>query len=45
VLAEGAGDVDDVRIAVAGVLHARFGIDHATLQMETRHCGGGRLHD
>ncbi|TLX22509.1 cation diffusion facilitator family transporter [Thermomonas fusca] len=40
-LAEGAGDVDVLRAELAGLLHARFGIDHVTLQMEARHCGGG----
>ncbi|RZA12683.1 MAG: cation transporter, partial [Lysobacteraceae bacterium] len=40
-LADDAGDPDQVRIAVAGLLHERFGIDRATLQVESRHCGGG----
>ena len=39
-LADDAGDADGVRAAVAGLLRARFGIDHVTLQMEARHCGG-----
>lgn len=43
-LAEGVDDADAVRITVAGVLHDRFGIDHATLQVEARHCGGSGLH-
>lgn len=37
-----AGDADALRDALAGMLHARFGIDHVTLQMEARHCGGGK---
>ena len=40
-LTDDAGDVDALRDALAGMLHARFGIDHVTLQMEARHCGGG----
>ena len=44
-LADTTADVDGVRHAVAGVLHEAFGIDHATLQVETRHCGDGTLHD
>lgn len=42
-LADDAGDADVLREALADMLHARFGIDHATLQMEARHCGG-QLH-
>lgn len=37
-----SGDADALRDALAGMLHARFGIDHVTLQMEARHCGGGK---
>lgn len=40
-LAEDAADADAVRVAVADLLQARFGIEHATLQVESRHCGGG----
>ena len=39
-LADSAGDADGVRQAVAEMLHARFDIDHATLQVESTHCGG-----
>ena len=39
-LADGAGDADAVRHATATMLHERFDIDHATLQVERRHCGG-----
>lgn len=37
-------DADGVRAAVAAQLHDRFHIDHATLQVETRHCGHRTLH-
>lgn len=40
-LADDAADVDALRGELAGMLGARFGIDHVTLQMEARHCGGG----
>ncbi|MFT4180130.1 MAG: cation diffusion facilitator family transporter [Thermomonas sp.] len=40
VLADDAGDADAVRIALADLLQERFGIGHATLQVEARHCGG-----
>ena len=43
-LADETGDADAVRIAMAAMLHARFDIDHATLQVEGRHCGGHDLH-
>ncbi len=42
-LADDAGDADALRATLADMLHARFDIDHATLQMEARHCGG-QLH-
>ncbi len=44
-LEDAGGDADGVRAQVAAMLHARFGIDHATLQVETRHCGQAHLHD
>lgn len=37
-------DADAVRTATAGMLHARFGIDHATLQLETAPCDATHLH-
>lgn len=40
-MAENAGDADALRAELIGMLHGRFDIDHATLQMEARHCGGG----
>ena len=43
-LVDAAGDADGVRIAMAAMLHERFGIDHATLQVEARHCDGGQVH-
>ena len=43
-LANGAGDADAVRIAMAEMLRERFDIDHATLQVETRHCDADDLH-
>ena len=39
-LADQAVDTDGIRIAMAEMLHERFDIDHATLQLEGRHCGG-----
>jgi cobalt-zinc-cadmium efflux system protein len=39
-LAEEEADADAVRDAMATMLHERFDIDHATLQVERRHCGG-----
>ena len=39
-LANDAADTDGIRIAMAEMLHERFDIDHATLQLEGRHCGG-----
>ena len=44
-LAEAAADADGVRVQVAAMLQARFDIDHATLQVEARHCGAEGLHD
>lgn len=44
VLAEGRGDADAVRAAIARLLHDRFGIGHATLQVEAAHCGDHHLH-
>ena len=44
VLDGAARDPDAVRIAVAGLLHERFDIEHATLQVEAAHCGGDHLH-
>ena len=38
-------DADAVRAAVAAELHEHFGIDHATLQVETQHCGAAKMHD
>ena len=37
-------DADAVRAAAARMLHERFGIDHATLQLETDPCGATHLH-
>ena len=39
-----AGDPDAVRSAMARMLRERFHIDHATLQVETRHCDDGHVH-
>ena len=39
-LSDEAGDADALRGELAGMLGARFDIDHVTLQMEARHCGG-----
>jgi cobalt-zinc-cadmium efflux system protein len=44
-LADSANDVDGVRRAVAEVLRVRFGIAHATLQVEIQHCGSEGLHE
>ena len=44
-LADQTADADAVRIAMAQMLRERFDIDHATLQVETRHCEEGDLHD
>ncbi|MFN3310213.1 MAG: cation diffusion facilitator family transporter [Thermomonas sp.] len=44
-LAEIGSDPDAVRADVAAMLHARFDIDHATLQVEARHCRQAHLHD
>ena len=39
-LSDEAGDADALRGELAGMRGARFDIDHVTLQMEARHCGG-----
>ena len=39
-----AGDPDAVRTGMAQMLRKRIDIDHATLQIETRHCEEGDLH-
>ena len=39
-----AGDPDALRTAMARMLRERFHIDHATLQVETRHCDDGPVH-
>ena len=39
-----AGDPDALRTAMAKMLRERFHIDHATLQVETRHCDDGHVH-
>lgn len=44
VLAEGANDADAVRAAIAKTLHDDYGIEHATLQVESSPCGGAHLH-
>ena len=44
VLAEGRRDADAVRAGIARLLHERFGIGHATLQVEASHCGDVHLH-
>lgn len=44
VLQDDTQDADALRIATTGMLHARFGIDHATLQVEARDCEGAHLH-
>lgn len=41
---DAAHEADAVRAAVAEVLHERFAVEHATLQMERRHCGEPHLH-
>ena len=43
-LDDAAGDADAVRAAVARALYTGFAIDHATLQVEARHCGSAALH-
>ncbi|MDE2406983.1 MAG: cation transporter [Xanthomonadaceae bacterium] len=43
-LCEDATDADAVRAAVAAELHEHFGIGHATLQVESRHCGAAKMH-
>lgn len=44
-LQDGSVDADGVRANVADVLQEAFNIEHATLQMEVSHCGGGKLHN
>ncbi len=44
VLADASIDADAVRIDTAHMLHERFDIEHATLQVETRGCEGHHLH-
>ena len=44
VLDDATRDADAVRTATTRMLHARFGIDHATLQVEARDCEGTHLH-
>ena len=39
-LADDVGDADGLRAGLAAMLRERFDIDHATLQLEARHCGG-----
>ena len=41
-LADDAGDADALRAGLAGMLRERFDIDHVTLQLEARHCGGAK---
>ena len=43
-LASETGDADAVRVAMTRMLRERFDIDHATLQVETRHCDDGHVH-
>ncbi|WP_297831194.1 cation diffusion facilitator family transporter [Thermomonas sp.] len=45
VLCDGSGGPDAVRTRVAEALHAEFAIEHATLQVEARHCGDEGVHD
>ena len=44
VLEDAMHDADAVRLAATRMLHARFGIDHATLQVEARDCQAANLH-
>lgn len=39
-----AADADGVRVQVATRLRTQFGIGHATVQVESRHCGDDALH-
>lgn len=43
-LADATADADAVRVAMATMLRERFDIEHATLQVETRHCDDGHVH-
>lgn len=45
VLCEGDDDPDAVRARVAAALRDGFAIQHATLQVEARHCGEDDVHD
>ncbi len=45
VLCDGSEAPDAVRTRVAEALHAGFAIEHATLQVEARHCGDEGVHD
>ncbi len=44
VLADAQGDADGVRIAMTRMLDERFGIEHATLQIEADACGNPHGH-
>lgn len=44
VMADASADADRLRVAMARALHDRFGIAHATLQVESRACGDRHLH-
>ncbi len=44
VLAADAPPADEVRHSLVSILHERFGVDHATLQMETRPCSERQVH-
>lgn len=45
VVAESKTATDSLREEIAHLLHDEFDIEHATLQVETEHCGGHHLHD
>ena len=44
VLREGAQDAEQVRVFLAVALDERFGIEHATLQVETSACDDAHAH-
>ena len=44
VLADGQGDADMVRVALAKMLDEKFEIEHATLQVEAQACDDGHVH-
>lgn len=44
VLVEDIGDADTVRRGITRLLHDRFDIEHATLQVEAAPCGDAHLH-